>query len=122
MGITQTVNARDSAKNSSIEYTIYTFQDCDKPSSGSEKWQRQDSLTDMTLAVKKAESLFKTGDYCKVEIKQKFSDLKNNRVIDTTFKVYKRQSKKSLSTRMAVMMCAVAGVMAFAATYFIGAR
>lgn len=102
-----------------IEYTIYTFQACEK---GKEKWERQDPLYDMAEAVSKAEALFADPQYCKVEIKQKFTDPKKGRAVDMTFKTFERKVKRPLSTGVAIALCGIAGIIAFAVTYVIGTR
>lgn len=115
MGITQPSGARDS--QSGVEYTIYTFQDC---AGGSEKWQRQDSVSDMKLAMEKARDFFGTGQYCRVEIKQKYTDSKTNRIVDSTLKVFQRKSGKPFWGRLTTGLCACAGVTAFAVMILVG--
>lgn len=119
MGMTQSAAMQNSAK-ANIEYTIYTFQkDAAKPKSA-ESWQKQETLSDMAQAMKKAEALYGSGKYCKVEIKQKYTDPKNNRVIDTTLKTYARKEKKSLSVAALTGLAAFGGICAFLLTYFLG--
>lgn len=117
MGMTQTALARESAKKTQIEYTIYTYQQCGTKSQ--ERWQKQDTVTDMAVAVQKAETFFDSGDFCKVEIKQKYMDSRNNRVVDTTLKVFERRIRKSLSAGAITVMAAFGGLVAFALTYFL---
>ena len=116
MGMTQTAVTRDS----SIEYTIYTFQRSKDKNTGPERWQKQDTVSDMNQAVQKAEAFFSSGDYCKVEIKQKYTDPKNNRVIDMTLKTLTHRKKMTFGTGMMVGMAAMCGFAAFAVTYFLG--
>ena len=117
MGISQTAIARDSSKAANIEYTIYTFQHCSKKAK--ERWQKQDSVPDMETALRRAESLFDSGDFCRVEIKQKYMDYRNNRVVDTTLKTLQRKGKKPLSAGMMAALAALGGLLAFAITYFL---
>lgn len=123
MGSTQTQSARESAKAANIEYTIYTFQrDARAKSQGSggaERWQKQDSTADMAHAMERAEALFSSGSFCKVEIKQKYTDPKNNRVVDTTLKILERKEKRSIGAGMLAGLAALGGVLAFAVTYFL---
>lgn len=118
MGSTQTQGVRESAKSANIEYTIYTFQQ-DSRAKNQERWQKQNSTADLTQAMAQAESLFSSGSYCKVEIKQKYTDPKNNRIVDTTLKIFERKKKRSLGAGMLAGLAAVGGVLAFAVTYFL---
>ncbi len=121
MGISQTAVARDSSNNkaANIEYTIYTFQRCSDKAKAQERWQKQDTLADMGAAMTRAESLFDSGDFCKVEIKQKYMDHRNNRVVDTTLKVLERKAKKTLGAGLMTAMAAFGGLLAFGVTYFL---
>jgi hypothetical protein len=57
------------ASGEGIEYSIYSF---DFPAaSGRARWEKQDSKTEMAEALAAAETIFRTGKYGRVEIKQK---------------------------------------------------
>lgn len=117
MGLSQTAIARDSSKAANIEYTIYTFQHCSKKAK--ERWHKQDSVADMETALQRAENLFDSGDFCRVEIKQKYMDYRNNRVVDTTLKVLERKRKRTLGAGALTVMAAFGGLLVFAVTYFL---
>lgn len=118
MGMTQTQTARESSKAANIEYTVYTFQR-DSGAKGQERWQKQNSTSDMSQAMQQAESLFASGSFCKVEIKQKYTDPKNNRVVDMTLKIFEGKVKRSLGAGAMAGLAALGGVLAFGVTYFL---
>jgi hypothetical protein len=118
MGMSQTQAARESSKAANIEYTVYTFQR-DSAAKGQERWQKQNATSDMAQAMQQAESLFASGNFCKVEIKQKYTDPKNNRVVDMTLKIFEGKVKRSLGAGAMAGLAALGGVLAFGVTYFL---
>lgn len=76
------------ANKAPIEYTVYTF---DLPSSprqkGENSWKRHFCSLDRDQALTEARSLLQTRKFQKIEIKEKFFDPKEGRIIDRTFKV-----------------------------------
>ncbi|MGZ9108415.1 MAG: hypothetical protein ACXW4B_06295 [Micavibrio sp.] len=112
----QTAMMRDSAVNT--EYTIYTFQR-EAGVKSQARWHKQDTLCDMNLALEKAGSLFDSGDFCKVEIKQKYTDPKNQRVIDTTVKVLERKTGKFFGAGLMALMAVLGGGLAFALSFIL---
>ena len=74
----------------------------------------------MADALKAAEQLFDTGQYSKVEVKQKYFDKKQNRNIDTTLKVFQEIKQKSEVNVFVIFLFAVAcGAAAFTATLYL---
>lgn len=114
--MTQTAMMRDSAANT--EYTIYTFQR-EAGVKSQARWHKQDTLNDMDLALDLAGSLFDSGDFCKVEIKQKYTDPKSQRVIDTTLKVLERKTGKTIGTGFLALMAVFGGGLAFALSFIL---
>ncbi len=112
--------AMHDARKANIEYTVYTFQRGEGNAKSLERWQKQDSFSDISSAVEKAESLYNTGSYCKVEIKQKYVDPKNNRVIDATLKTYESKVKHSVGHVALTGMAAALGLIAFLVAYYFG--
>lgn len=94
---------RDSAN---IEYSVYTFQKSGGASG--DRWKKHDSFFDMSRAVAQAETLFATRDYCRVEIKQKYTDPKTRQCVDMTLKTYGRNCPRGRGSRWA-LVAAVAG-------------
>lgn len=115
---------RDSAKKSAppgaIEYSVYSFQKSGGASG--DRWKKHDSFSDMTKAVEQAETLFATDEYCRVEIKQKYTDPKNNRCVDMTLKTYERKGMRISGTVMALGGAVACGVIAFIAAYIVGTK
>jgi hypothetical protein len=73
------------------EYTVYTFQRCDKKNH--DKWQLQDSFTTSREALEAAHGLFESGQFCRVEVKEKYTNIAVGHISDVTIKVYERKSK-----------------------------
>lgn len=107
-------------KKANIEYTVYTFQRGEGNAKSLERWQKQATFTDLPGATEKAEALYDTGDFCKVEIKQKYVDPKNNRVIDMTLKTYESKVKRSIGHIALTGMAAALGLIAFLIAYYFG--
>ena len=113
---------RDAVKKApapgAIEYSVYTFQKSGGASG--DKWNKHDSFGDMTKAVEQAEKLFSTDQYCRVEIKQKYTDPKNNRCVDMTLKTYERKGVRISGTAIALGGAVACGVIAFVTAYLVG--
>lgn len=106
------------AAEQSIEYSIYVHHH--PASKKSPSWEMVGATTtNMKEAVKKAEDLHASGQYHKVEIKQKYFDPKNNRKIDMTLKVLETRAKKPVSLLMILFLAISCGVGAFGFTLFL---
>ncbi len=105
-------------KEQGIEYSIYTF-DAPKGGKSANKWERRDTQTEMAAAMKTAESLFASGKYQKVEVKQKYFDKKQNRNIDMTLKVYEARKKKEINIVAITLFAVLCGGLAYAITYLL---
>jgi hypothetical protein len=113
----QTASTRDST---AIEYTIYTFQRKEGENRGPERWHKQDTLRVLPDAMKKAETLYESGQYCKVEVKQKYTDPKSKQIIDMTLKIFQRRKKRSLWAVVAMILATAFSSIVFAVTYYLG--
>jgi hypothetical protein len=118
MGMAQMTMLRDSSKTTGTEYTIYPVQH-EAGTKSQARWHTQDTLCDIDLALQKAGSLFDSGSYCKVEIKQKYTDPKNHRIIDTTLKVLERKPGKKIGSRVMALMAVCGGGLAIALTFIL---
>jgi hypothetical protein len=119
MGTTQRAAMPDS-KKANIEYTVYTFERGEGNASSLERWQKQAVYNDLPSATEKAESLYNSGTYSKVEVKQKYVDPKNQRVIDMTLKKYESKAKRSFGAVALTGMAAALGLIAFLIAYYFG--
>ena len=99
-------STRDSAMT---EYTIYTFRRDQGQDNGPERWQKQETLDAMPAAMKKAEALYESGQYSRVEIKQKFTDPRNSRIRDTTLKTFEKGKNKRRIQATAAIAAIAAG-------------
>jgi hypothetical protein len=103
--------------DSGIEYSVHTFA---KDESGKDRVQVQGVTNDMEKALKAAENLCDSGQFSKVEVKQKYFDKKNNRNIDMTLKVFAYKKKSGALAIVGFLALALAGGgAAFAAAYFL---
>lgn len=107
------------SKDQGIEYSVYTFEKTKNPSDQN-KWHKQGTQTDMGLAISAAERLFESGQYAKVEVKQKYFDKKQNRIVDVTLKVFQEQKKKKEINVFVIFLFAIAcGAAAFTTTLYL---
>ena len=102
-----------------VEYAIYTFN-YDSSYKKKMKWKRHETLLDMSKALNKAELLYRSGNYIKVEVKQKYFDIKRNKKIDALLEVFE-DNKKQNSGAIAVLCFAfICAVTAFSVIYYLG--
>lgn len=114
MGLTQqTISTHDSI---TAEYAIYTFQRTGGENRGLERWQKHDTAHLLPEAIKKAQSLYESGQYCKVEIKQKQA----NQRTDTTLKTFEDRPKRPLKAAVMAALTAIFSGIAFTVTYYLG--
>lgn len=103
-----------------IEYAIYTFEKA--PSGGGKSgnaWERHDVSGDMQVALAQADTLFGSGRYRKIEIRQKYFDKKKNRNIDMVLKTLELQKKREINLLMVFAFALLCGAAAFGATYLL---
>lgn len=111
-----TQSAASSAEQS-IEYSIYVHHHpAAKKSPG---WEMVGETNNMKEAMNKAESLHASGNYHKVEIKQKYFDPKNNRKIDMTLKVLESRAKRQIGLVTILLFALICGAAAFGLTVFL---
>jgi hypothetical protein len=102
-----------------IEYNIYTFAMPKGKKKGKPSWKLSKTLSDMDSAMQTAESLHESMKFQKVEVKQKFFDEKKNRTVDMTLKSFEQKPPGNWGIYVALLASVLAGILAFAATYFI---
>lgn len=102
-----------SAADASIEYSIFT----QKPG---EAMQPQGTTNEMEKALASADKLLESGQYEKIEIKQKYFDKKANRLVEGTLKTLTYKKPSSILPIIGLLLLSVAaGGGAFAAAYFL---
>jgi hypothetical protein len=80
------------AKIGPIEYAIYTF-DLKKPNQKADMfWRRHIILSNAEEAISQAQALSQSHKFEKVEVKKKFFDPKQNRMVNVTMKVFQTRS------------------------------
>ena len=87
------------AQGNGLEYTIYVFRKSENQSEPVGRWLRHSTLSSLAQARKRALALFRSGNYHRVEIKQKLFDKRQKRTIDVTLKVIE-QENTSLAARL----------------------
>jgi len=103
-----------------IEYTIYTYDMPTPKQKGDNSWKKHSTGQDMGKAMEEAEQLSETKKFQKVEVKKKFFDQKKNRTVDMTLKVFETERRKDYSILIITVLTVVAGLAAFAASFFFG--
>lgn len=107
-----------SAEEQVVEYSIFvTHKKNSKNGSGTEMVGQP--TNNMKDAVKQAEDLHASGEYAKVEVKQKYFDPKNNREINMSLKVLETKEKKPISLLMLILFTIFCGGAAFGLTVLI---
>lgn len=100
-----------------IEYNIYSYNNDDSPRAC---WQKCGSADHPDSAIVHAESLFSSGHFKKIEVKQRYFDARTKRNIDETWRVFEKTRRTSPSTLILGFAFASA-VIAFAITYMMAA-
>lgn len=78
-----------------IEYNIYSYSNDDNPRAC---WQKCGSAPHAQSAIIHAENLFNTGQYSKIEVKQRYYDPRAQRNIDETWRVFEQAAPRSTSS------------------------
>lgn len=110
-------SAQQAAAEQSIEYSVYIHHH--PAAKKNPDWEMVGATTNMKDAVKQAEELHASGEYRKVEVKQKYFDPKNNRQIDMVLKVLEHRPKKPLSLLAIIVFTIMCGAAAFGLTVFL---
>jgi len=83
------------AKTGPIEYAVYTF-DIKKPDQKADMfWRRHVILNSPEEALSEAHVLSQSHKYQKVEVKKKFFDPKQNRMVNVTMKVFQNPDSRT---------------------------
>ena len=114
------MSSKAAARRQGSEYAVYTFGIPEQDNVHSRMWEKKASHAAVDAAVRQAEDLFRTGQYRKIEIKQKYFDRRRNRNVDLTLKTLGQKENRRLRTAVAVALAMASGALAFAVTYFIG--
>lgn len=96
-----------------IEYNIYSYSNDDSPRAC---WQKCGSAAQADSAINHAETLFNSGLFSKVEVKQKYFDQKSGRNIDETRRVFEKDHRASPSDWI-ISFAVASAMIAFAIAY-----
>lgn len=91
-----------------IEYNIYSYSNDDNPRAC---WQKCGSAGEARSAVVHAETLFNSGAFSKIEVKQRYFDTKTRRNIDETWRIFEHEQLKPRSIWLPVAAFAVATIL-----------
>lgn len=100
-----------------IEYNIYSYSNDDSPRAC---WQKCGSADHAESAIHHAETLYSSGQFKKVEVKQKYYDLRTQRNIDETWRVFEKGRRTSPSAWI-MGFAITSAIVAFAVTYMMAA-
>jgi len=81
-------------KAAQTEYAIYTYDHFDEKSFGVNKWQKYKTLANLKRAMNEARVLYRSNQYQKVEVKEKYIDSRLERPVSKTLRVFDMKSKK----------------------------
>lgn len=101
------------------EYAVYTFGGHGQERRPLGLWEKKATHPVIATALKQAEELYKTEQYHKVEIKQKYFDPRCNRNIDRTLRTLGQKNSQGVRAAAVVAFASVCGLAAFAVTYFL---
>jgi hypothetical protein len=109
-------------KSQGIEYSIFAAEMPAPGQKGKVPLQRQGMRKEMRDALAAAEEMIATGQYQRVEVRQKYFDKKKNREIDMTVKVFEKRAKKEIGVFAILLFAVLCGGIAFGVTYFLLSR
>ncbi|MEM7651375.1 MAG: hypothetical protein AAF204_04760, partial [Pseudomonadota bacterium] len=78
--------------DSQPEYSVYIYHYPENQHEGQNDWEMRTSTPDLNLALHKAQSLYASQSYRKVEVKQRFLDPKTEKMRDATLKVFAHET------------------------------
>lgn len=99
-----------------IEYNIYSYSNDDNPRAC---WQKCGSATRPDSAIIHAEELFKSGQYSKIEVKQRYFDHYSQRNVDETWHVLEKNGRLSMPSSWTLMVSGLIAILAFSLVYII---
>lgn len=85
---------RAKRKDPSVAYSIYIFHRPAHLNDNHITWERRHTTTSQRVAYRKAENLFNSHEYERVEIKKIFFDQKAARKIGKTLKIYQERKNR----------------------------
>lgn len=85
---------RAKRKNPSVAYSVYIFHRPAHQNDNHITWEKRHTTWSQRVAYRKAEKLFKSQEYEKVEIKKVFFDAKAARKADKTLKIYRENTNR----------------------------
>lgn len=103
-----------------IEYSIFVHHHPKDVKEAGKESEKIEVTNNMDAALKKGEALSKSGQYQKVEIRQKYFEEKTKRNIDVTLKVFDHKPKKPIGLGLIIGFTVVCGILAFVLAYFLG--
>lgn len=80
-----------SALSDSTEYVIYAYDSFEDEKLGTNHWQRIASSKNCEEIVSRAEELFSSAQYQKIEIKQKTFNIRKGKHVASTYKIYEQK-------------------------------
>lgn len=97
-----------------IEYNVYSYSNDDSPRGC---WQKCGSAAHADSAIDRAETLFNSGQFKKVEVKQKYFDRKSGRNIDETCRVFEKDVRRASPPNWVMRIALASALIAFVMTY-----
>jgi hypothetical protein len=86
------------------EYAVYIYHYPARKEADIHNWERKNTTTNKTEAIREAEELYASRDFQKVEVKKKFFDPRYKCTIDQTLRVYGEGAEASLQPAVFVIL------------------
>lgn len=95
-----------SALSDTTEYVIYGYDSFEDEKLGTNHWQLIASGSDCEEMVSRAETLFNSAQYQKIEIKQKTFNTRKGKHIASTYKIYEQKPDIKIMPIIAILLIA----------------
>ncbi|MFN3826090.1 MAG: hypothetical protein ACK4NR_00520 [Micavibrio sp.] len=99
-----------------IEYNVYSYSNDDSPRAC---WQKCGTSDEAQSAISQAKDLFRSGQYKKVEVKQRYYDNRTRQNIDETWRVFERASPFKKPTSGTVVIASLLVLLITAVGYMV---
>lgn len=99
-----------------IEYNVYSYSNDDSPRSC---WQKCGTSEEPLSAISQAETLFRSGQYKKVEVKQRYYDRRTQQNIDETWRVFEKSRPLKKPSSGAVVILSLLVLLTTALSYMV---
>jgi hypothetical protein len=105
----------DGSGVNAAEYSVYIYHYPAWKEADIHNWERKNTTTDKSEAIREAQELYASRDFQKVEVKKKFFHSRHQCMIDQTLRVYGEGAEASLKPAVFAILLVFAALAAGAA-------